>query len=66
MKLYENPDPMMRSVLILEEKAGEKGFCSLVKDVYKFAEELGTSLHLATPDPVACSKPPRRGSVNIR
>ena len=54
MKLYENPDPMMRSVLKLEEKEREKGFCSLVKDVYKFAEELGTSLNLATPDP-SCS-----------
>ena len=54
MKLYENPDPMMRSMLIFEEKAGEKGFCSLVKDVHKFAEGLGTSLNLATPDP-SCS-----------
>ena len=54
MKLYENPVPMTRSVLIFEEKAGEKGFCSLMKDVHKFVEELGTSLNLATPDP-SCS-----------
>lgn len=54
MKLYENPDPMMRSVLIFEEKTGEKGFFSLVKDAHKFAQELGTSLNLATPDP-SCS-----------
>ena len=54
MRLYENPDPMMRSVLIFEEKTGEKRFCSLVKDVHKFAEGLGTSLNLATSDP-SCS-----------
>ena len=49
-KLYENPDPMMRSVRIFEGKACEKGFSSLVKDAYLFAEEMGTSLNLATPD----------------
>ena len=53
-KLYENPDPMMRSVRIFEGKACEKGFSSLVKDAYLFAEEMGTSLNLATFDP-SCS-----------
>ena len=50
----ENPDPMMRSVWIFEEKACEKGFSSLVKDAHKFAEQLRTSLTLATFDPL-CS-----------
>ena len=34
-----------------KEKACEKGFSSLVKDAHKFAEQLGTSLTLATFDP---------------
>ena len=50
MKLYENPDPMVRSVRIFEEKERKKGFSSVVKDAHKFAEELGTSLNLASPD----------------
>lgn len=50
MKLYENPDPMVRSVRIFEEKARKKGFSSVVKDAHKFAEELGTSLNFASPD----------------
>ena len=44
----------MRNVQIFEERGYEKGFSSLVKDVHKFAEELGTSLNLATPNP-SCS-----------
>ena len=40
-KLYENLDPMMRSVRTFEEKAYERGFSSLVKDAEEFAEELG-------------------------
>ena len=51
---YENPDPSMSNVQIFEERGYEKGFSSLVKDVHKFAEELGTSLNLATPNP-SCS-----------
>ena len=50
MKLYENPDPMVRSVRIFEEKARKKGFSSVVKDAHKLSEELGTSLNLASPD----------------
>ena len=53
-KQYENPDPIMTSVRIFEEKVCEKGFSSLEKDAHKVAEELGTSLNLATPDP-SCS-----------
>ena len=53
-KLHENPDLTMRGVRIFEGKACEKGFSSLVKDAYKFAEEMATSLNLATPDP-SCS-----------
>ena len=53
-KLNENPDLTMRGVRIFEGKACEKGFSSLVTDAYKFAEEMATSLNLATPDP-SCS-----------
>ena len=42
IKLYMNPDPMMRTVRVLEEGAAERGFASLVKDAYRYAEELGT------------------------
>ena len=70
IKLYENPNPMMRSVRMFEERAcGEKGFSLLVKDAHKFGEKLGTTLNLATPDPghrVARSKSQRRESVDIR
>ena len=50
-RFLENPDPMMRSVWIFEEKACEKGFSSLAKNAHKFAEQLGT---LATFD-LSCS-----------
>ena len=70
IKLYENPNPTMRSVRMFEERAcGEKGFSLLVKDAHKFGEKLGTTLNLATPDPghrVARSKCQRRESVDIR
>ena len=70
IKLYENPNPTMRSVRMFEERAcGEKGFSLLVKDAHKFGEKLGTTLNLATPDPghrVARSKSQRRESVVIR
>ena len=62
--LYENPNPMMRSVRMFEERAcGEKEFSLLVKDALKFGEELGTTLNLATRDPghrVARGKSQRR------
>ena len=51
VRLYENEDPMMRSVWIFEEKECEKGFSSLVKDVHKYAEKLATCVNLATHDP---------------
>ena len=38
MRPYENPDQMMRSVWIFEEKGCEKGLSSLVKDAHKFGE----------------------------
>ena len=70
IKLYENPNPRMRSVRMFEERAcGGKGFSLLVKDAHKFGEKLGTTLNLATPDPghrVARSKSQRRESVDIR
>ena len=70
IKLYENPNPTMRSVRMFEERAcGEKGFSLLVKDAHKFGEKLGTTLNLATPDPghrVARGKSRRRESVDIR
>ena len=70
IKLYENPNPTMRSVRMFKERAcGEKGFSLLVKDAHKFGEKLGTTLNLATPDPghrVARSKSQRRESVDIR
>ena len=46
IKLYMNPDPMMRSVQVFEERAAERGFVSLVKDAHRYAEELGTTLTL--------------------
>ena len=55
-KQYENPNPTMRSVRIFEEKVCEKRFSSLEKDAHKVAEELGTSLNLATPDPSCTSQ----------
>ena len=36
IKLYMNPDPMMRSVWVFEERAAERGFASLVKDAHKY------------------------------
>ena len=42
---------MMRTVRLLEERARDKEFSSLVKDAHKFAEELGTRLNLVTPEP---------------
>ena len=37
---------MMRSVRVFEERAAESGFALLVKDAYRYAEELGTTLIL--------------------
>ena len=56
MRLYENPDSMMRSVWIFEDKECEKGFSTLVKDAHKFAEKLATCVNLATPDPSLSSQ----------
>ena len=56
MRLYENPDPMMRSVWIFEDKECEKGFSSLVKDAHKFAEKHAACVNLATPDPLFSSQ----------
>ena len=39
IRLYMNPDPMMRSVRVFEERAAENGFASLVKDAHRYAEE---------------------------
>ena len=35
VKLYLNPDPMMRSARAFEERAAERGFASLVKDAHR-------------------------------
>ena len=48
----------MGAVLIFEERACENGFSSLVKDTHKFAEELGTSLNLVSPE-ASCSSSSR-------
>ena len=49
-----NPDPVMRSVRVFEERAAERGFASLVKDAHRYAEELGTTLTLK-PAESSCS-----------
>ena len=54
VKLDMNPDPMMRSVRVFEERAAERGFASLVKDAHRYAEELGTTLTLE-PAESSCS-----------
>ena len=46
IKLYMNPDPMIRSVRVFEERAAERGLSSLVKDAHRSAEELVTTLTL--------------------
>ena len=46
VKLDMNPDPMMRSVRVFEERAAERGFASLVKYAHRYVEELGTTLTL--------------------
>ena len=46
IKLYMNPDPMIRSVRVFEERAAERGLASLVKDAHRSAEELVTTLTL--------------------
>ena len=51
IKLCQNMDPSMRAVQQFEEMAVEKGHTSLMKEVHKFAEELGTSLSLEYPQP---------------
>ena len=43
VKLDMNPDPMMRSVRVFEERAAERGFASLVKYAHRYVEELGTT-----------------------
>ena len=39
IKLYMNPDPMMRSARVFEERAAERGCASLVKDAHRYEEE---------------------------
>ena len=46
IRLYRNPDPMMRSARVFEERAAEKELASLVKDAHRSAEELVTTLTL--------------------
>ena len=38
-----NPDLMMRSVRVFEERAAERGLASFVKDAHRYAEELVTT-----------------------
>ena len=54
IKLYMNPDPMMRTVRAFEERAAERGFALHVKDAHRYAEELGMTLTLE-PAESSCS-----------
>ena len=56
MKLFQNQDPMMRTVWMFEERSAGKGYSSLVKDAHKYAQELGISLKLDFPEPSCCSE----------
>ena len=51
VKLYQNVDPTMRTVRMLEERAVEKGHSSLLTEAHKSAEELEISLSLRYPNP---------------
>ena len=50
MNIYGNADPTMRLVREYEEKTAQVGRRSIVKDVEKFAEEMGIDLKLQHPD----------------
>ena len=63
IKLYMNPEPMMRSVRVFEERAAERGFDSLVKDAHRYAEELGTTLTLEPADSSCSSQVTLRRSL---
>ena len=54
INLYMNPDPMMISVRVFEERAAERGFASLVKDAHRYAVELSATLTLE-PAESSCS-----------
>ena len=51
VKLYQNVDPMMRTVRIFEERSVKKGHSSLLTEAHKYAEELEISLSLRYPNP---------------
>ena len=54
-KIYENPDPMIGIVRMLDEKASERGHQSFAKDAVTFARELDLELNLTHPQS-SCSK----------
>ena len=49
VRLYCNEDPAIQMVREFEERAEEMGRRSMVKDVFRFAEELGIELNLEHP-----------------
>ena len=51
VKLYSIADPTMAAVRSFEELAVQKGCHSIIKDVTKYADELGLQLQLIFPNP---------------
>ena len=52
VRLYCNEDPAIQMVREFEERAEEMGRRSMVKDAFRFAEELGIELNLEHPQTV--------------
>ena len=52
VRLYCNEDPAMKMVREFEERAEEMGRRSMVKEAFRFAEELGLELDLEHPPSV--------------
>ena len=50
--VHVNTDPTLKLVREFEERAVEKGRCSMLKDASGFARELGIELELEHPEPV--------------
>ena len=47
IKLFQNPDPAFSAARMFEEKSMKTGRHSIIKDVRKYAEELGIQLQAA-------------------
>ena len=56
MKLYQNPDPSISAVRMIEDQSVRTGRQSMIKDARKNAEELGVQLQLVYPEPKCMSK----------